>query len=940
MLLFHFDEQIAAEDTQPFALVYEHNRDEGRAVVTRLSDGGYVVVATKGTEIFAQRYQADGTALGLAQRLVANGGEPAVTALATGGYALVWTATDASLNGIYLRTFDAAGLPTGAIVPVNESTFGNQSQPVIQQLADGNLAIAWTDNGTNGIGNIAARVFTPGGAAVTGTFAITADGFISSYDADLAALPGGGFAISYTGPATGSFVEANVRLVDAAYAVQPVSFSSRDTAPGPDFHDGYFSSVTVLKSGAMVVTWTDNSPGGTTVNGQLLDANGVATGAPFQIGGADQKSGQADVAALENGGFVVTWTLETNSNGTGDALTQFYNADGTVAWAGPAFAVDTFGSMRLPVVAEFGSGDLVYVFQQVSPSFDDRLFMRTYFSVTNGTAAGETIDGTGELDIIRGLGGDDVLAGLQGNDYIFGGDGNDTVNGNAGNDIIEGGAGDDTIEGGDGNDAIYAGRRISAAVQVDLAGTHALSGGAGDDTIIGGDGVDTIDGGEGNDQISGGAGADRIVGGAGDDSISGGLGDDWIEGGAGSDFLAGAEGNDILIGGQGGVTQFGDPRGNSLNGGTGDDGHYMGAQMTSLDENDGGVGNDQVALQGNYAGLTIGRRGLLNIEALVMLPGDDTRFGDTAGNFYSYNVTTVDDNVVANGRLSVNWNTLRAGENVTFNGSAETNGTFLTFAGLGSDTVIGGQRADGFFFGSNRWDASDRLLGGAGDDQLGLQGDYAGANALVFGADQLSGVEGIVVLSGSDSRFGGGAAVFSYTLTTHDANVTAGAALTINGNTLKAGESLNFNGSAETDGTLRIYGGEGNDTFVAGAGADQLFGGAGADTLTGGAGNDTFGYVSATHSTHGARDTIMDFTSGDVIALSIIDANSQTAALDAFTFIGGSAFHNVAGELRAENQGSGVWLVQGDVDGDGTADLWIEVRVTDAHELTAADFIL
>ena len=46
-----------------------------------------------------------------------------------------------------------------------------------------------------------------------------------------------------------------------------------------------------------------------------------------------------------------------------------------------------------------------------------------------------------------------------------------------------------------------------------------------------------------------------------------------------------------------------------------------------------------------------------------------------------------------------------------------------------------------------------------------------------------------------------------------------------------------------------------------------------------------------------------------------------------------------AGQLRAELQ-AGHWLIQGDVDGNGTADLAILVFRADAGSMIAADFLL
>jgi hypothetical protein len=87
----------------------------------------------------------------------------------------------------------------------------------------------------------------------------------------------------------------------------------------------------------------------------------------------------------------------------------------------------------------------------------------------------------------------------------------------------------------------------------------------------------------------------------------------------------------------------------------------------------------------------------------------------------------------------------------------------------------------------------------------------------------------------------------------------------------------------------------------------------------------------------------MDFTTGDVIALNTIDADSGTAGDDAFTFIGSAAFTmGTAGQLRAyeDSAQAGHWFVEADVNGDGQADLVIEVYTTDLQPLDAADFTL
>ncbi|ARD45163.1 M10 family metallopeptidase C-terminal domain-containing protein [Colwellia sp. PAMC 21821] len=124
-------------------------------------------------------------------------------------------------------------------------------------------------------------------------------------------------------------------------------------------------------------------------------------------------------------------------------------------------------------------------------------------------------------------------------------------------------------------------------------------------------------------------------------------------------------------------------------------------------------------------------------------------------------------------------------------------------------------------------------------------------------------------------------------------------------------------GSSERD---YLKGNEANNMLTGNGGDDIMNGYAGADTYNGGAGYDTFVFSNIE-----SGDMIVDFVTGeDVIVL------AETGV--AFNFISAASFSNTAGELRYANG-----MLMGDVDGDGAADLSINLH---GAALAASDLVL
>jgi Ca2+-binding RTX toxin-like protein len=254
----------------------------------------------------------------------------------------------------------------------------------------------------------------------------------------------------------------------------------------------------------------------------------------------------------------------------------------------------------------------------------------------------------------------------------------------------------------------------------------------------------------------------------------------------------------------------------------------------------------------------------------------------------------------------------------------------------GEDVVNGGDGNDFLYFGA-AWSSGDQAIGGAGYDTLGL----LGSSVITFDSADLSEIEQISVYSGTFD----GSGSFNYSLTMHNSNVASGKTLLVTAMSLTATEGLTFNGAAELDGAFTVLGGAGIDSITGGAGKDYLageagtdvlaggdgndvlIGGAGADQLTGGGGRDSFRYTSTDDSNRDTGvDLITDFGNvpGERIDLSAIDANSLLGGNQAFSFIGDAAFSSTAGQLRIMKDSNGCF-VEGDTNGDGTADFVIQI---------------
>jgi Ca2+-binding RTX toxin-like protein len=696
-------------------------------------------------------------------------------------------------------------------------------------------------------------------------------------------------------------------------------------------------------------------------------------------------------------GTGATYSLVTVRAGTGTAILR---VDSTLTRAD--FLADTSidGTFRNDMLEGTDEADEIS-----GHGGDDTIQGRSGNDIIEGGAGNDRLNGGEGDDSLNGGGGDDILVGGPGKDSYAGGDGSDTIDfsGDPGPyGVVVNLSFGVLITPHDRPDLT---RPVNSQESFDGSGTYesltAIENAVGTgyrDILYGNSFDNAFEGGGGGDVLYGDWGEDRLLGGDGDDDLNAGFGDDLLDGGAGIDTMAGGAGDDVYTVGEAGdvVTENSgegtdevrtalgtyvlapnvekltatsdaahDFRGNSgdnfvTGGGAadllrlydgGDDTVLAGAgadliffigSLTGADVINGGADRDTLIIQGHYAGGLALTPNITEIEEIAILGGGNTTFGAPGTERYDYILTPHDSNFAAGVEARINAGNLLAGEDFTFDGSAETDARFVVYGGRGKDTITGSLNNDTFYFADdNRFATGDTVNGGAGYDGMFLRGNYT----IDFNAPGYTGlftsIENLTFTSASDERYArGGGTEFDYNITLSDALVGAGVTLTINGGLLMASETMILDGSLESDSFLRLFGGKSNDTLKGGGRNDLIHGFHGADMLTGNGGADTFRFDSIADSDSANMDHVLDFTPGtDKIDVSRIDANILAAGNEAFTWIGSSAFSGAAGQLRAFEQ-NGAWFVEGDVDGDGAADLVIQLTLQGQTPLGAGDFFL
>ncbi len=123
---------------------------------------------------------------------------PAITALADGGFVVTWQSNlqDGSGYGVYGQRYNSFGIAAGVEFRINTYSQNDQSYSAITALADGGFVVTWSSSNQDGV-RVNGKRYNSLGAVVGGEFRVTTNPPDFSAT-DITALSDGGFVATWS----------------------------------------------------------------------------------------------------------------------------------------------------------------------------------------------------------------------------------------------------------------------------------------------------------------------------------------------------------------------------------------------------------------------------------------------------------------------------------------------------------------------------------------------------------------------------------------------------------------------------------------------------------------------------------------------------------------------------------------------------------------------
>ncbi len=360
----------------------------GDATAVAMDSAGNSVVAWQDNSgadgdasgIFARRYDVNSMPTSAAAFQVnttaAGAQQSPVSAMAASGESIVvWQSTDeGGDSGIYAQRYVADGTAIGSEFRVNSIASGIQQNPTVAMNASGDFVVAWEDAlaGNGGMG-IMARIYQANGNALTdallicvdgshpsvamadnGSFSVswnTANGSVQMqrFAADGSALNGGAMVAAGTSPRAAGVVSAMALVagvdvglgMSAGASGNTVTYNVTATNYG-DTASGAVSVVDTLPGGTSLISasgsgWSCGTPSGGTVTCNLAS---LAAGANSTVTIKVDATGASSTSLTNSATATTSGDVNTTNNSASKTVT-------TTGSSGGAAAAGAFGWVGL-----------------------------------------------------------------------------------------------------------------------------------------------------------------------------------------------------------------------------------------------------------------------------------------------------------------------------------------------------------------------------------------------------------------------------------------------------------------------------------------------------------------------------------------------------------------------------------------------------------------
>ncbi|MHB1036579.1 MAG: golvesin C-terminal-like domain-containing protein [Pirellulales bacterium] len=315
------------------------------------------------------------------QRL-ADSGNP-LAARPDGGWVATWAShsQDGSDWGVYTQQFAGDGTPLGSEIRANTTISGDQEHPSVAVAPDGSSMIVWQgarqSRRSSDPEGIVGRRFDATGQPLGRDRQINVTLSGNQANPAIAALSDGSFVVVWDGKGASDNAGIFGRRYDATGSPLGGEFLINTHTS----HTQERPAVAALPDGGSLVTWQsqEGEDDQTEIYAQRFDASGTRVGGEFHVNtAAEQLNEHPAIGVGPDGSFVIAWQSSDEDGGDYGIVAQRYNAAGERL--GGEFAVNTFtdGAQRDPSVAFNGHGGFAIAWHGSGPGDNAGVFVREY----------------------------------------------------------------------------------------------------------------------------------------------------------------------------------------------------------------------------------------------------------------------------------------------------------------------------------------------------------------------------------------------------------------------------------------------------------------------------------------------------------------------------------------------------------------------------------